>query len=99
MLFLISYKPKPGRVEAEDKRVLNLFVNWKPPAGVTIKSHYIRADGGGLVILESDSAVAMVEGNATWVPFLDYEAVVPIVDITESLPALQRAAAWRDSVR
>jgi hypothetical protein len=33
------------------------------------------------------------------VPFLDYDAVVPIADITESLPALQRAAAWRDSVR
>jgi hypothetical protein len=99
MLFLIGYKPKPGRLEAEDQRVLNLFVKWKPPAGITIKSHYIRADGGGLVIVEADSAVAMVEANATWIPFLDYEAAVPIVEISEALPALQRVAAWRESVK
>ena len=98
MLFLISYRPRAGRAEAEDKRVLNLFVNWKPPAGITIKSHYVRADGGGLVIVDADSALSMVEGNATWAAYFDHE-VTPIVEVAEALPALQRVANWRESVR
>ena len=72
MLFLISYRPKGGRVEGEEGRVLDMFVKWKPPAGVTVKAHYVRADGGGLVIVDADSALALVEGNATWQPFYDY---------------------------
>jgi len=98
MLFLVSYRPRAGRLEAEEKRVLNLFVNWKPPEGSTIKSHYARADGGGLVIIDSNSAISSVEALAPWIAFLDYE-IVPIVEIAEALPVLQRAVAWRDSVR
>jgi hypothetical protein len=98
MLFLIAYKPRAGRVEAEEKRVLGLFVNWKPPAGVTIKSHYSRADGGGIVIVEAESATALLEANATWTSFFDYE-VTPIVEVAEALPALQRVVAWRESIR
>ncbi len=98
MLFLVSYRPRAGRLEAEEKRVLNLFVNWKPPEGSTIKSHYARADGGGLVIIDSNSAISSVEALAPWIAFLDYE-IVPIVEIAEALPVLQRVVAWRDSVR
>jgi hypothetical protein len=98
MLFLIPYKGKPGRSEAEDKRVIDLFVKWKPPAGFTIKSHYGRADGGGFLIVDAESAIAIYESNATWGAFLDFE-VVPIVEIAEAVPVLQRVIAWRDSVR
>ena len=99
MLFLVSYRPRPGRVEAEEKRVLNLFVNWKPPEGSTIKSHYARADGGGLVIIEFEFSDVLVEAALPWIAFLDYEGLCPIVEIAEALPVLQRAVAWRDSVR
>jgi hypothetical protein len=98
MLFLVSYRPRAGRVEGEEKRVLNLFVNWKPPQGSTIKAHYARADGGGLVIFDSNSAISSVEALAPWVAFLDYE-IVPIVEMAEALPLLQRAVAWRESVK
>ncbi len=85
-------------MEGEEGRVLDMFVKWKPPAGVTVKAHYVRADGGGLVIVDADSALALVEGNATWQPFYDYETT-PIAEVGEAVPALQRAVAWRESNR
>jgi len=47
MLFMSIYKPTGITTEASQKRNLQLFANWKPPAGFDIKSHYGFADGGG----------------------------------------------------
>jgi hypothetical protein len=85
-------------MENEEGRILDLFAKWKPPAGVAIKAHYVRADGGGLLIIDAESAVALLEGNATWQPFHDYETT-PIVEVGEAVPALRRAVAWRESNR
>jgi len=98
MLFLISYKERSRWNEDDDKRVLKLFTNWKPPGGMEVKSHYARSDGGGFLIAEVNSAAAVMEANAPWIAFFDFQ-VVPIVEITEAVPMLQRTNAWRDSVR
>jgi Domain of unknown function (DUF3303) len=98
MLFLVSYRERSRWSEDDDKRTLKLFAGWKPPAGLQVKSHYGRGDGGGFLIVEAESAAAMMESNAPWIAFFEFE-VVPIVEIAEAVPILNKVYAWRDSVR
>jgi hypothetical protein len=51
-----------------------------------------------LVIVDSNSAISSLEALAPWIGFFDY-TMVPIVEIAEALPVLQRATNWRESVR
>ncbi len=98
MLFQVSYKTRPTGREADDKRIMQVFSKWKPPAGVEIKCHYARPDGAGFLVVEANSVTPLIEANAPYGTYLEYE-VTPIVDISEALPALDRAFAWRDTVR
>jgi uncharacterized protein DUF3303 len=98
MLFQVSYKVKASGNEAQDKRIMQVFAKWKPPAGLEIKAHYGRSDGGGFLIVEANSVPPLIEANAVYSTWLDYE-VTPIVEIGEAVPALDRAYAWRDTVR
>jgi hypothetical protein len=98
MLFQVSYKGKPSGKEADDKRVLQVFSKWTPPAGIEIKCHYIRPDGGGFLVIEANSVTPLIEAIAPYATYLEYE-VTPIADAGEAVPALGRAYAWRDTVR
>lgn len=99
MLFAAVYKPVGDPSEEKQKRILQLFTNWQPPAGFEFKTHYFRADGnGGIAIVEAASAAALAEGIAPWAPFFYFE-ISPIVEATEGVPIFQRVNAWRDSVR
>jgi hypothetical protein len=99
MLFVSIYRDKGTTTEASEKRNLQLFANWKPPAGFEIKSHHAFADGtGGVLIAEAATAAALVEAAGPWGPFFDFETH-PIIDVAESVPIAQRVYAWRDSVR
>lgn len=96
MLFGVLYKPRGGVTEDMEKRSLQLFTQWSPP--FEFKVHYSRGDnGGGIGIVETDSAEAIIEGIAPWIPFFEFE-VMPVVDIQEAVPVVQRVHAWRDSV-
>jgi len=99
MLFVSIYKATGTTTEASQKRNLQLFANWKPPAGFDIKSHYAFADGGGgILIAEAATVAAIVEAAGPWGPFFDFE-IHPILDVAESVAIAQRVYAWRDSVR
>ena len=99
MLFATIYTSRGDGSEERDKRTLQLFKNWNPPAAFQIKSFYDFADGsGGIVISETDSAAAILEAVAPWLPYNNFK-VVPIVDTTESTPIFERGAAWRESIR
>ncbi len=99
MLFAILYSPRGDVTEEGEKRLLQLFANWKPPAGYDIKNHYGYADtGGGLLIVEAASVEALAEAAAPWGPFLQFESH-PIADVTQTVPIAQRVYGWRDSVR
>jgi hypothetical protein len=97
MLFAAIYSTRGSVTEELQKRGLQLFTNWTPP--FELKAHYTRCDGkGGVAIIESDSAEAIVEGVSVWVPFFDFD-VTPVMPAEEATPITQRAYAWRDSVR
>jgi Protein of unknown function (DUF3303) len=96
MLFGVLYRQHPGTSEEQQKRGLLLFSQWSPP--FEFKAHYARGDGkGGIAIVESDTAEAVVEGTSPWLPFFEFE-VTPIVDIQAAVPLFQKGIAWRESV-
>jgi hypothetical protein len=98
MLFAIIYSARDV-TEQQEKRSLELFTTWKPPAGYEFKAHYAFADGsGGVGLAEADSVAALLEAHAPWVPFFNFRTV-PVVDITESMPIAQKVVRWRDSVK
>jgi hypothetical protein len=99
VLFADIYTYKGNLGEEDQKRIINLFTNWAPPAGVEIKSHYEFADGsGGLTISEVSTPAAQYEACAAWSAFMD-QRIVPLLDVTESVPLAMKVGAWRDSVR
>ena len=60
MLFAVSFTPRANTNEDREKRTLNLFSQWKPPAGYEFKSFYDYADGdGGIAIVEAATAEAL----------------------------------------
>jgi Domain of unknown function (DUF3303) len=98
MLFVALWENRAG-TEETDKRILKLFTNWRPPAGVEFKGFYDFADSsGGVAILEASSADAILETTAPWGTFLKF-TVRPIVPSDTSSAIFAKAIAWRDSVR
>jgi hypothetical protein len=98
MLFLVEYKSKPNMSEESQKRILQVFAKWRPPAGSEMTAHYACADGRGFGIVEANSAGALLEAVATYEVWLDYK-VTPIVPIGDAVPIFQRVIGWRDSLR
>ena len=99
MLFAITWTNRGGASEDRDKRTLKLFKNWQPPAGLDFKGFYDYADGnGGIAIAEANSAEVILEATAPWATFLNF-TVRPIVPTDKSPAILEKAMAWRDSVR
>jgi hypothetical protein len=98
MLFLVEYQARPNNAEDWQKRSLQVFSKWKPPAGSEITAHYACADGRGFAIVQAESAAPLLETVATYSIWFDYK-VTPIVEIREAVSTFQRAISWRDSVR
>lgn len=99
MLFSIEWVNRAGATEETDKRTLKLFTHWQPPAGVDFKAFYNYADGGGgIAIVESESAELLLETTAPWATYLDF-TIRPLVPADKSAAIFGKAHAWRDSVR
>ena len=99
MLFAVTWVPTSGASEERDKRILKLFTNWRPPAGVEFKAFYDYADNnGGIAIVEADSAEAILETTAPWGVFLAFTAR-PVVASDKATPIFQKAISWRDSLK
>ncbi len=97
MLFALIYNGTSGTEDAE-KRSLDIFKNWTPPAGFEFKSHWAFADTtGGVAIVEVDSAETMLAATAPFQVYNDF-TIRPIVDIEAAVPIFDKGNAWRDSI-
>jgi Domain of unknown function (DUF3303) len=80
------------------RRSLEVFSKWQPPAGAEFKGFYGFADGGGgVALIEADSAATLARTSAPWAPWLRF-TTTPIVPIEESSAIAAEAVAFRDSV-
>ena len=78
--------------------VARSLLEWQPPAGAEFKGFYGFADGGGgVALIEADSAATLSRTTAPWGPWLRF-TTTPIVPIEESSAIAGEAVAFRDSV-
>ncbi len=98
MLFHVTWEFSDTSEEG-GRRSLAVFAAWQPPAGAEFKAFYGTADGGGgVAIVEADSAATLARTTAPWTPWLHF-TVTPIVPIEESTTIAGEAAAFRDTVK
>jgi hypothetical protein len=99
MLFAVTFTPRAGWSEEREQRTLKLFTSWEPPQGYELKALYDYADGdGGIAIVEASSAEALMEAHAIFATHFEFRAR-PIVDGQAAVGILQKAEAWRQSIR
>ena len=97
MLFHVSWE-FTDQTEEGNRRSLEVFSKWAPPAGAEFKGFYGYADGaGGVAIIEVDSAATLARTTAPWTPWLTFTAT-PIIPIEESSAIAGEAIAFRDSI-
>ena len=97
MLFHVTW----GFVDTSEegqRRSLAVFAKWQPPTGAEFNGFYGFTDGGGgVAIIEADSAATLARTTAPWVPWLTF-TVTPIIPIEESAAINGEAIAFRDSI-
>lgn len=97
MLFHVTWEFTDTSEEGE-RRALAIFSKWQPPAGAEFKGFYGFADGGGgVAIIEVDSAATLARTTAPWTPWLTF-TVTPIVPVEESTAIANDAIGFRDSI-
>lgn len=97
MLFHVSWEFIDTSEESE-RRSLNVFSKWAPPAETTFQAFYGFVDGsGGFALVETDSAAALSRAVAPFSPWLSF-TVRPVLPIEEAAQIGGEAVAFRDSV-
>ena len=85
--------------EEGEKRSLQVFQNWQPPAGAEFKGFYGFADNsGGVAILEVDSVATLARTTAPFTAWMEF-TMTPILPVEESAAIGGEAVAFRESVR
>jgi hypothetical protein len=97
MLFMCQGTAREGLSPQQRQQVLQLFAGWTPPPGLEIKAHYVSAEGGDFVVVETTSAEALLEATALWAPFVAYR-VTPIIEAPAGVASLTRAETTRQTL-
>ncbi|MGH9286464.1 MAG: DUF3303 domain-containing protein [Acidimicrobiales bacterium] len=96
MLFMVSWEFSDTS-EAGEKRSLEVFSRWQPPAGAEFQGFYAFADNsGGVAIVEADSAATLARTSAPFTPWLTFSAK-PIIPLAEGAAIAAEAIAFRDA--
>lgn len=96
MLFHISHTYKAGFTHEDQKKMLDVWANFEPPAGYETKWHVFSPDGRMFSLVEAPSAEVVFEVVALWAGvMLDYE-IVPVVDVEATVPLIEKAIAIRE---
>jgi len=102
MKYMISWQERPqgSAIEYENaqKRVLEVFKDWQPPASVTILQFLVRVGSfGGYMLLETNDVAAIQKSTSTFPAF--QFSVEALLDIKDAVAAEMEAIAWRDSLK
>jgi hypothetical protein len=97
MLFHVTWQYTDTDEEAQ-RRSLEIFQEWQPPAGADFKGFYGFADGsGGVAIVEVDTAATLARTIYPFTAWMEFTATA-IVPIEESAGISTEAIAFRDSI-
>ncbi len=98
MQFAITYRRRASVTDAETRRLLQIFMAWTPPSGVELLAHYHFArGGGGIVILQAETASALFEALTTFDSIIEYDAE-PVLNVIDAVAIKLDIDAWVSSL-
>jgi uncharacterized protein DUF3303 len=102
MKYVISWfaRPKGSPIEYENaqKRILEVFGQWKAPANLKIDFFVIRVgEWGGRMLMECDDLVT-IHKFCSMLPAFVFE-VHPVITVQEAVRGELEVIAWRDGLK
>ncbi len=102
MKYMICWHERPQGSPAEyenaQKRILDVFSHWKPPANFKIELFLNRVgDWGGYMLADCDDP-AEVHKLCTTFPAFAFEAR-PVIAVEEAVRVELEAIAWREGLK
>lgn len=102
MKYMISWNERPQgspmEYENTQKRILEVFSQWKAPANFKIESFVIRVgDWGGYMLMECDDPLA-IHKFCSMLPAFEFQAR-PVVPVEDAVRAELEVMAWRDGLK
>jgi muconolactone delta-isomerase len=101
MKYMISWSERtqgsPAEYENAQKRILEVFSQWKAPANFKIELFVIRVgDWGGYMMMDCDDPLA-VHKFCSMLPAFEFQAR-PVIPVEDAVRAELEIMAWRDSL-
>lgn len=88
----------PREYENAQKRILEVFLQWKAPSNFKIEMFVVRVgEWGGHMLVECDEPAA-VHKLCSMLPSFEFE-VRPVIPVEEAIRAEQEVIAWRDGLK
>jgi hypothetical protein len=101
MKYMISWSERPqgSPIEYENaqKRILEVFTQWKAPDNFKIELFVIRVDWGGYMLLDCDDPLA-VHKFCSMLPAFEFQAR-PVVPVMDAVRVELEAIAFRDGLK
>jgi len=102
MQYMISWfeRPQGSPMEYENaqKRILEVFTQWKPPSNFKIDMFVVRVgDWGGHMLVECDDPLEVHKACSTF-PAFRFTAH-PVVPVMDAVRVELEAIAWRDGLK
>jgi muconolactone delta-isomerase len=102
MKYMISWRERsqgsPMEYENAQKRILEVFRQWKAPANFKIELFVIRVgDWGGYMLLDCDDPLA-VHKFCSMLPAFEFEAR-PVIPVEDAVRVELEVMAWRDGLK
>ncbi len=102
MKYMISWSERsqgsPMEYENAQKRILEVFGQWKAPANFKIEFFVIRVgDWGGYMLMECDDPLA-VHKLCSMLPAFEFQ-VRPVVPVEDAIRVELEVIAWRDGLK
>jgi len=84
--------------EAAQRRILDLYSKWTPPASTTFHQFVGRCDGGGVFsVVETDNPMDLADVTSKFGAYVEYQ-IHPVVDIVDSVRVAQEGVKFRESI-
>src|SRR6266849_4832704 len=102
MKYMISWfeRPQgsPTEYENAQKRILEVFGQWKAPANFKIELFVVRVgEWGGHMLVDCDDPVAVHKACSTF-PAFEFQAR-PVIAVEDAVRVELEAIAWRDGLK
>jgi hypothetical protein len=102
MKYVITWNERsqgsPAEYENAQKRILEVFTQWKAPDNFKIEMFVVRVgDWGGYMLLDCDDPLAVHKFCST-LPAFEMQAR-PVVPVMDAVRVELEAMAWRDSLK